>query len=126
MPRVRRAVTFSCTAGFDHIASFIAGATTTGQRAASRVAVTMSSDWPREARAITFAVAGASRITCAQSPRNTCGSGESPCAHRPVTTGWPVTPSNDGGPTNRVAEAVIATRTSQPAWVRAEARSTSL
>jgi len=92
MPRVLRAIRFSCTAAFAHIASFIAGATTTGPRAARSVAVTMSSDWPLAARLITFAVAGASRLTCAQSPRKTCGSGGPSPDQSPVSTGLPVTP----------------------------------
>ena len=116
----------SRTACLDHIASFIAGATTTGEREASTVAVTMSSDWPFAIRPMTFAVAGASSTSCAQSPRNTCGSGAPPGAHRPVSTGLPVTPRKEGAPTKRVAEGVMATRTWLPAWVRAEARSTSL
>src|SRR5437899_1632857 len=120
------AARFSWTAGFDHIASFIAGATTTGPRDASSVAVTMSSDWPLATRLMMFAVAGASSVTCAQSPRNTCGSAGPSAAHRPVSTGLPVTPWNEAAPTNRVAEAVIATLTSAPAWVSAEARSTIL
>src|ERR1700693_5330819 len=117
---------FACTAGFDHIASFIAGATTTGHRAASSVAVTMSSERPLATRPMTLAVAGARRISWAQSPSDTCGSGAPSDAHRPVSTGPPVTPRNEGGPTKRVADGVIATRTWQPACVRAEARSTIL
>src|SRR5439155_100955 len=125
-PRRRSVVTFSCTASFAHIASFIAGAITTGHRAASKVAVTMSSERPAAIRPTTLAVAGATRISCAQSPRNTCGSGEVPPPHSPVWTRLPVTPSNVGGPTKRVAEDVIATRTSLPAWTKADARSTTL
>ncbi len=108
------------------MASFIAGAITIGERAASSVAVTTSSDCPRAARAMTLAVAGASRITCAQSPRKTCGSGASDPGHTDVSTGWPVTPWKVGGPTKRAAELVIATRTSLPACVSADARSASL
>ena len=118
--------TFSCTAGLAHMASFIAGAITTGHRAASSVAVTTSSERPLAIRPITLAVAGATRISWAQSPRNTCGSGLPVADHMPVRTGLPVTPWKDGGPTKRVAEGVIATRTSHPACVRAEARSTTL
>ena len=86
----------------------------------------MSSERPPAIRPTTLAVAGATRISCAQSPRNTCGSGKLPPPHIPVCTRLPVTPSNVGGPTKRVAEEVIATRTSLPAWTRAEARSTTL
>ena len=63
MPRCRSIAMLSWTARFDHIASFMAGATTTGQREAITVAVTMSSDWPWAMRAITLAVAGASSTT---------------------------------------------------------------
>src|SRR5437868_7945515 len=108
------------------MASFMAGANTTGLRAARSVAVTMSSDRPPAARPIRLAVAGATRISCAQSPRWTCGSGLPTGAHMPVSTGLPVTPWKVGGPTKRVAEGVIATRTSLPACVSAEARSTIL
>src|SRR5712691_2883362 len=104
----------------------MAGAITTGHRAASSVAVTTSSDWPRATRAMTLAVAGASRMSCAQSPRKTCGSAASEPGHTEVRTGCPVTPWKVGGPTKRAAELVIATRTSLPAWVSAEARSASL
>ena len=117
---------FSCTAGLAHIASFIAGAITTGHREASTVAVTMSSERPLATRPMMLAVAGASRISWAQSPRDTWGSGEPSVAHSPVSTGLPVTPWKDGAPTNRVADGVIATRTSQPACMSAEARSTTL
>ena len=104
----------------------MAGATTMGLRAASTVAVTMSSERPPAIRPMTFAVAGATRISCAQSPRKTWGSGVFPPPHIPVWTGMPVTPSNVGAPTNRVADGVIATRTSQPDWTSADARSTTL
>src|SRR4029077_1119135 len=46
--------------------------------------------------------------------------------HRPVSTELPVTPLNEGAPTKRIADAVMATRTWPPACVRADARSTSL
>src|SRR5207249_4687690 len=83
-PRRRSVARLSWTAGFDHMASFIAGATTTGQRAASSVAVTMSSERPVAILPITLAVAGTRRMSCAQSPRETCGSGEPSAAHSPV------------------------------------------
>ena len=86
----------------------------------------MSSELPPATRPITFAVAGASRMSWAQSPIATCGSGDPSADQRPVSTELPVTPWNDGGPTKRIAEGVIATRTWQPAWVSAEARSTTL
>ena len=86
----------------------------------------MSSERPPAILPITLAVAGATRIACAQSPSATWGSGETPPPHRPVWTACPVTPSKLGGPTKRIAEAVMATRTSQPAWVSAEDRSTTL
>src|SRR5436309_4987598 len=41
-------------------------------------------------------------------------------------TGCPETPWKAAGPTTRVAEAVMATRTSQPAWVSCETRSGTL
>src|SRR5438105_4669394 len=104
----------------------MAGATMTGHRAARSVAVTMSSERPPAMRPRTFAVAGATRISCAQSPRKTCGSGGLPPPHIPVWTEPPVTPSKVGGPTNRVADGVIPTRTSLPAWTSADARSTTL
>ncbi len=125
-PRCRRVATFSRTTCFDHIASFMAGAITTGHRAASKVAVTMSSERPPATRPITFAVAGARRMSWAQSPSATCGSGDPSADHRPVSTGLPVTPWKLGGPTKRIADDVIATRTWQPACVSADARSTTL
>src|SRR6266566_1472310 len=125
-PLALSAARFSCTADFDHMASFIAGATTTGPRDASSVAVTMSSDSPLATRLMMFAVAGARSVTCAQSPRNTCGSAGPSAAHRPVSTGLPQTSWKEAAPTNRAADAVIATLTCAPAWVSAEARSTIL
>src|SRR5215472_13594073 len=125
-PWARSAATFSATAGLAHIASFIAGATTTGQRAASTVAATRSSACPRATRATRSAVAGATSAACAQSPSSTCGSAGPSAANRSVWTGRPVRPWNVAGPTNRVAAAVIATRTWQPPWTSRETRSATL
>src|SRR5215831_5195167 len=104
----------------------MAGATTTGQRAASTVAATRSSACPWVRRATRSAVAGATSATRAQSPSSTCGSGGPSAANRSVWTGRPVRPWNVAGPTNRVAAAVIATRTSHPAWTRRETTSATL
>src|SRR5215472_17200845 len=125
-PNRRSAPTFSATAGLAHIASFMAGATTTGQRAASTVAATRSSACPRARRATRSAVAGATSATRTQSPSSTCGSGGPSGANRSVWTGRPVRPWNVAGPTNRVAAAVIATRTSQPAWTSRDTTSATL
>src|SRR5437660_250870 len=125
-PWPRSAATLAATAGWAHMASFIAGATTTGQRAASTVAATRSSAWPLASRATRSAVAGATSATCAQSPSSTCGSGGPAGANRSVWTGRPDRPWNVAGPTNRVAAAVIATRTSQPAWTSRETTSATL
>src|SRR5215472_185182 len=125
-PNRRSAATFSPTAGLAHIASFMAGATTTGQRAASTVAATRSSACPWVRRATRSAVAGATSATRAQSPSSTCGSGGPSAANRSVWTGRPVRPWNVAGPTNRVAAAVIATRTSHPAWTSRETTSATL
>ena len=108
------------------MASFIAGARTVGQRAASSVAATRSSARPWAARASVSAVAGATRASCAQSPSSTWGSAGPSASNRSVRTGLPVRPWNVTGPTKRVAAAVIATRTSQPACTRPETRSATL
>jgi len=108
------------------MASFMAGASTSGPRAASTVALTMSSARPSASLAMVLAVAGASSSSCAQSPSWTCGSGSELGAQRSTSTGLPVTPRKVAAPMKRLAAADMATRTAQPAWVMAEARSASL
>jgi len=125
-PRFRSSSRFSTTAGFAHIASFMAGATTTGQRAARTVAVTRSSEWPPASLATRLAVAGATSAPWAQSPSATCGSATPELAKRSPWTGLPVSPMKVAAPMNRPAEAVIATFTSQPAWTSWETRSATL
>ena len=58
-PRARSAARFSCVTGFRHMRVFMAGATSTGQVAASTVVVTASSAMPARMRARRSAVAGA-------------------------------------------------------------------
>src|SRR5680860_239650 len=72
-PRDRRVATLATVAGCSHISVCIAGASTTGQRAVSRVLVSRSSASPCAALAIRSAVAGATTTRSACWPRRTCG-----------------------------------------------------
>ena len=64
-PRARSVATLACVAAFSHMLWFIAGATTTGQVAASAALVSRLSASPAASLAIVFAVAGAISRTSA-------------------------------------------------------------
>ncbi len=72
MPRARRAARFSWVTGFRHMRVFIAGATSTGQVAASTVVVTASSAMPARIRATRSAVAGATTTRSAMRASARC------------------------------------------------------
>ena len=72
-PRLRRVATLAAVAGCSHISVCMAGASTTGQRAVSRTAVSRSPDCPAAARASRSAVAGATTTRSASCPIRTCG-----------------------------------------------------
>ena len=71
-PRCLRILTFSCVAGFFHIALFMAGAISTGQVMASAVVESRSSAMPCASFAMMFAVAGAMIKSCAYFAREMC------------------------------------------------------
>ena len=71
-PRDRRVATLATVAGCSHISVCIAGASRTGHRATSSVAVSRSSAWPVAARASRSAVAGATITSSAYFPTATC------------------------------------------------------
>ena len=64
-PRRRSVARLSCTAGCSHISVCMAGATSTGARVASSVAVSRSSEIPAAYLPSSFAVAGATTIRSA-------------------------------------------------------------
>ena len=74
-PRRRSVSRFSCTAGCSHISVCIAGASSTGARVASSVAVSRSDEIPAAYAPINRAVAGATRTRSACWPRRVCGIG---------------------------------------------------
>ena len=67
-PRARRASTFACVAGLDHMCVSMAGAMTSGACAASTVVPMRSSANPFASRASRWAVAGAITTTSACCP----------------------------------------------------------
>ena len=92
-PRRRRVAMLSCTAGCSHISVCMAGATSTGARVASSVAVSRSSEIPAAYLPSSFAVAGATTTRSAVCPRRVCGmgSGASKARCGPVPTRAPRT-----------------------------------
>ena len=94
----------------EYIWSFIAGASKTGAVPASRSAVRTSSAIPCAARAMRFAVAGATMMRSASLPSCTCASAASR-SHREVRTGRRVNASKVTGPTNSRPAAVRTTST---------------
>jgi hypothetical protein len=138
-PRDARSSTFACVAAWRYMRLFMAGATATGQAAASAAVVTRLSAWPVASLAIVFAVAGAIRYTSARSTsarwlmgaRSGTGSpGYEPRAgsgsNSLLSTGAPVNASNDVFPTNRSLAGVWITRTAWPALTARRAVSRAL
>src|SRR5207249_8863243 len=87
-PRDRKSATLATVDGCVYIPASIAGATTTGQRAARTVTETGSSARPCASLARVFAVAGATTITSLSRPSVTWAMSVSmPGAHRSADTG---------------------------------------
>ncbi len=121
-PRAVSAVIFAAVAGFAYIASFMAGAASTGRSArASSKAVNRSSAIPMAQRARVLAVAGARMMRSECLARSMCASARPP-SHSELSTGRPVSASNVSGRTNSAAAAVRATSTVAPASVSRRAR----
>ena len=138
-PRARSAARFACVAACSYIASFIAGATSSGQRAASAALVSRLSASPCASFASVFAEAGAIRKTSALATScrwliGSCAGGGSPGkaprigsrANSLVSTGAPVIPSNEATPTKRSLVGVWMTRTLWPARVARRTSSSAL
>ena len=118
--------TLAWVAGFCHICTFMAGATSTGAVVARAAEVRQSSAMPQASLARTSAVQGHTRKASAHSPRSMCGMGEGGQSKTFLATGTEVSPSKVAVPTKRVAASVMATRTSQPAFCRPRHTSAAL
>ena len=138
-PRARKVARFACVAACSYIALFMAGATISGRRQASAAAVSRLSALPAASLASVCAVAGAIRYASACSTSARCESGAcsgngSPGnaprsgsgSHSVISTGAPVMPANDAGPTKRVDASVCTTRTAWPALSARRVNSSAL
>ena len=138
-PRARRVSRLACVAGCSYIASFIAGATSSGLRHASAAAVSRLSAAPAASLAIVFALAGAIRKTSARAtssrwPIGACVGASSPgkaprigsLSHSVISTGAPVMPAKEAVPTKRVEASVWITRSEWPALMASRASSSAL
>src|SRR6187549_2225510 len=118
---------FSCTAGWAHMRSFIAGATSTGHDTASRSEVSMSSAIPWAALPTKLAVAGATTTRSALSVRVMwVGSTTLSRSNWSIMTRRRVRVWNVRGPTNWVADLVMTTVTPASRWTSWETTSAAL
>ena len=138
-PRARSSARLACVAGCSYIAAFIAGARISGRRQASAAEVSRLSARPWASLASVLALAGATANTSARStssrwPIGACAGAGSPgkaprsgsSSHSVVSTGAPVMPANDAGPTKRVDAGVWTTRTAWPALMASRVSSSAL
>ena len=126
-PRARSVATFAATAGCSHMPPSIAGAISTGQRAASSRVVRKSSATPWAALAMRLAVAGATTMAAARSASATCSTASSLCgSKRSVSTGRPDSVRKVRGPTKARACSVRQTVTVAPRRASSRSRSTAL
>ena len=138
-PRSRSTARLACVAGCSYIAWFIAGATSSGPRKASAIAVSRLSAAPAASLAIVFADAGTIARTSAVSASwrwlsGACSGAGSPGkaprsgsgSHSVISTGAPVMPANEALPTKRVDASVCTTRTAWPAFVARRVSSSAL
>ncbi len=109
-PRSPKILTLARVAGWAYMASFMAGATSTGPLRASRRALSRSSAKPAAARARRCAVAGAMITRSGSRARARCASARSG-SQSEVSTARPVSASNVTGRTNWAAAAVSTTST---------------
>ena len=126
-PNPRSRSTLARVAGCAYISPSIAGATTTGARAARQVIVITSSASPPAMAASQRAVAGATTMASARSPAATWAmrwSGRSASGSR--TTGRRLRVSNVRGPTKCVDASVMRTCTSAPSEAMSRSSSTAL
>ena len=107
--------TFRCTAGFAHIAAFMAGAMSTGHSAHSSSVVSRSSAAPAAAFASTSAVAGATTTRSARVASSIWApSGKAAGSNDREATGRPVSAANVAAPTNSRAFVVSTAVTRAP------------
>jgi hypothetical protein len=107
--------TFRCTAGFAHMAEFIAGARSTGHSAQSSSVVSRSSAAPAAALASRSAVAGATTTRSARAASSMWApSGKAAGSNDRDATGRPVRAANVAAPTNRRALRVSTAVTPAP------------
>ena len=138
-PRSRNVSRLARTAGCSYMWLFIAGATSTGQVAASAQLVSRLSARPWASLAIVLAEAGAIRYrsACATSSRwlgGSCAgggwSGNAPRAgsrsNSLASTGAPLRAANDAAPTKRRLAVVCTTRTTCPPAVARRTNSSAL
>src|SRR5207245_2297316 len=112
-PRPASVFTLARVAAWAYMASFMAGAASTGPVRARSRAVSTSSASPSAARASRCAVAGATIARSGWRASAMCASARSGC-HREVRTGRPVSASKVTGRTNSAADAVSTTSTAAP------------
>ena len=126
-PRSRRVSRFCWVAGLSNMLPSMAGATISGAAVARTVAVSMSSASPWTILAMTLAVAGAMMTASARLASITCSTlvSESASKRSRTTLLW-VRLLKVSGVTNSMAERVMMTSTSAPAWVSLLARSAAL
>ncbi len=126
-PRARSRSTFSRVAGWFHMWTFMAGATSTGARVASSRVVTRSSARPCAMRASRWAVAGATTTSSAQSASAMWSISPSSAASKSsLRTERPERVWSTSGETKRAASGVSTQRTSWPARRRARTSSGTL
>ena len=119
--------TFRWTAGFAHIAAFIAGATSTGHSAHKTRVVSRSSAAPCAALARKSAEAGATTIRSARAVSSMWApSGYRPGSKLRVATGRPVSAAKVATPMNFRALLVTTAVTPTPRWTSMLARAAAL
>jgi hypothetical protein len=115
----------SWTAACSHISVCMAGASSTGARVASSVAVRRSSEIPAAYLPMSLAVAGATSTRSADCPSRVWGMGSGP-SKREVRAGSEARAEKVSGPTKRVASSVRTGATWAPASTSRRQTSTAL
>jgi hypothetical protein len=126
-PSPRRAAALRCVAGFDHISTFIAGASMSGQRRARHSVLSRSSARPCASLPMKSALAGATTISSRSRDSSICPmlSGTRG-SHRSEYTAWPDSACKVIGAIKRAPASVITTRRSTPALTSSRASSADL
>ena len=126
-PRSTSVWRFFCVAGWFHMLTFIAGATSNGARQASATVVARSSAIPCASRARMSPVAGAITNSSAQSASSMCPMVDSCCrSNVSVATGCCESACRVSGVMNFCAALVMTTRTSAPALMHKRTSSAAL